>query len=254
MLMTRYKLKYKIGNQLSFNIPLSMGNIDLVDLKESIDAELNGEKEKSINPVVNGDVVRFRPSRSSTQLTFLFNGLSNYTAAGFVNSEISPRSDVFTNSNYIFQVYDTYESERQVLLHTGYLNGYSIPQVSSIHTLPLTMECFSVYVPQSYLDSFTRSTFTLYLKAIFYRAKDGVLIPFTQNVSVLNDESQLYFSFVFNKTTKTYDFPSTITFKQLPSSQYTDIVNQTVESVRLEKPTYPEGNTFTVDGDYSSIE
>jgi len=252
--MDRYKVKYKIGNTLSFSINLKMGDIDLTDLKEAIDDELNGEKDNSINSITSGDVVRYRPALASSTLTFLFNGIATYISAGFTSDEITSQSAVFTNSNYVFQVYDSYDSTNQTLLHTGYLNGFSLTGTSSVHTLSLNMESFFVYLSESYLETITASTFTLYFRILYYNAKTGTLIPFTQNSTLLNSELQLYFPFLFTKTTKRYDFPSSVTFKQLPTSQYTDIVNQTVQSVNLQKPVYPVGNTFTVEGDYSQTD
>ena len=251
----RYRVLYTPGTPMSFKINLTMGDIDYVDFKEDIENLLSGEKEKSINAVTDSDIIRYKPAGSTTTLTFRYNGSSQYTSAGFTSSEISNLADVFVNSGYVIQVYDKTDSTSQTLLHTGHINGYQIlTNTSSVHSISLTSESFAIYLPQLFLDSITSNTFTLYFRFFFYRAKDGALIPFTQNVTPLTNEAQQYFSMVFTKNTKKYAFPSSLTIIQLPSSQYTTNINNTVESIRLEKPVYPAGNTFSTDGSYSQID
>lgn len=251
--MLRYKLKYT-GKAISFNVPLKSGNIDYIDYKQDHENEFSNEKTNSVNPILDGDVVRFKPTEIVSQLQVSFNGSNSYLNAGFISDDIVSLSDSFVHSNYVIQVYDTPDSSKQSLLHTGYINGYDIltSEVSE-HSLILSMESYAIYLPKSFLDGVT-DTFTLYFKFLFYNAKSGTLISFTKNVSSLSNENELYFPFVFTKSTRRYSFPSTIVLKQLPTSAYTDIVNETITSIRLEKPTYPIGNNFTVDGKYENID
>jgi hypothetical protein len=255
MLMDRYKIKYKIGKELSFNLQLSQADIDLVDYKESNDNLLSGTKQDTINIIEKGEIVKFSPEQSSSTLTFNFNGIYNYTAVGFDVAEINNMVDAYKKCNYIFQVYDSINSINQSLIHTGYLNGYNILTSggTSIHNVSLSTESFNIYISKSFLETVSGNSFTLYFKIFLYVAKNGNLVPFTQNVTPLLAETQQYFAYSFNKSTRKYNFPIAESFKQLPSSAYTDIVNQSVDSIALQKTTFPSGNLFNVDGSYETI-
>jgi hypothetical protein len=255
MLMDRYKISYKIGQPISLKFQLKQGDIDFIDYKESNDNQLNGTKESSINEIERGEVVRYKPDSISTTITATFAGVSSYISAGFNSEEILKMADAYKKSTYIFQVYDSVDPLSQLLLHTSYLNGYSILTSggTSIHSVYLSNEAFNIYLPESFLKNIDSTSFNLYFKVFFYSAKTGELFLFTQNVASLVNESQQYFSFPFNKNARTYTFPLTITFKKLPDSEYTNIAKKTVESINLQKPNYPVGNIFNTDGTYTTI-
>lgn len=254
--MLKYKIKL-LGNSITIPINLEMGNVDYVDYKEDHENDFKEEKEKSINPILNSDVVRYKPTGtiiSSFEFYFGTSGTLSFTNAGFTQEEIDSKADVFINSHFIIQAYDSADSIKQVLLHTNYLNSNDTFSPGSA-TLSVTtaMESMMTYLPKTFLDSASEN-FTLYFKYLFYNAKTGKLSTFTQQLPQLTIESQMYFPMSFTKSSRSYVLASNYKMKELPSSQYTDIVDNSVESIRLEKPTYPTGNNFTVEGTYNQID
>lgn len=252
----RVKVRFVPGESVNIRIGLSMGTIDHFDFSEDFDNEVAEAKGKAINPIVNGDTVRFKPdtgSYSTSTLTVIFSAsTSSYLNAGFNSTEINGLSPSFVNSSYIYQIYDSTNSVNQNLVATGFINGYQIlTNALSVHTIGLNKECFNVYLTQDYIDSITATTFTLYFKYLFYRAKDGNLLVFTQNTGSLTDESLLYFPLIFTKSTRTYMMPSSQSLLILQSPEYSNIINQSISSINMEKPVFPAGDTFKSDGTYS---
>ena len=254
----KYKIRFKSGDPINLNINLTMGPIDFVDFKEDNDVELEDQQNGVVNEMEDGEVIRFKPLTSTykqTTMQFLYGGSPSYLNAGFTIDDISESKDIFKNSSYLIQVYDSPKSENQALIHSNYINGYQILTTSaSTHTVSLTSESFNTYVNETFLNQQSGDTFNLYFKFFFYSAKEGKVREFTQNVFSLTNESQSYISIPFNRLTRKYTFPFSVILKELPQSEYLDIINETIESISLQKPTFPTGNTFNINGEYSLIE
>ena len=92
------------------------------------------------------------------------------------------------------------------------------------------------------------------MKLNFYSAKSGKVYPFFNLANnAITTEEKMYFKLLLNQTTMEYSFVqsgATITAREIVNPSYFNLINSTVQSVPLEIPVYPTGNTFTENGIY----
>lgn len=278
----KFKIRLSPTGATDTNIRFALitGSFDFVDYNEDNTDLLTTSKDDNVNSFTDGEKKLYKPVGIGSSITFVFNFFNNiarynrYTYDGFsLLDDIIVLSDSFLNSFYVIQVYDTFLSKNQILLHTGYYNNYEFaknfnqPSLDiSTHSLSFNSESLQTYLPIEYVNSIQTDTFDLYFKFLFYNAKFGKFIPFFYKGStnssspittpvILTSEEDFYIKLTFTKSTKTYSF-GTLTILPLNEFNNTDfnnILNSTVESISMEKPTYPSGNSFTNTGKYETL-
>lgn len=253
--MLKQKIKIStVGDDAIVNIGFK-SVYNLGGLSQDIENLVSYETDSSVNSVVDEEKRRFSPNKNYTiGMEFYSTGTTNYVTNVAPNEFTTgdTLSSQFTNSFYVYKVYDSPFQNTQNLLHTGYINGFSFAGNNvSIYPWTGSSEYTDIHLPISFLDSITATTFNLYMKMNFYSAKSGKVYPFS-GITTTNTENDLYNKLTFTGSTKKYSTPplSNFTFKEITNPEYVALVNDSISSISLEKPTYPSGNTFTTDGVY----
>lgn len=244
--MLKYNVRISpVGNDLNLTFPLSSKS-NLGGLTQDIQDLITDQSNSSINSVTDGEKIRFTPD-GFTGITF-WNG----TITGFTSSEV--KTQAYVNSFFILQIYDTPLSDTQTLLHTSYINGYYFSTgVTSVFDWTSEFEYADLHISKNYLDGFSGNTDNVYCKTHFYNAKTGKIDPFYDVYATGDTESILYKTLVLNKTNRTYSISGNMHFVKINNSDYVELINDSIESFNVEKPTYPTGNTFNPNGTYTTI-
>lgn len=231
-------------------------NYNLSGLSEDIDNLVTAKTTDSINETSDEEKVRFIPSTSYTLTASFYNATSHTYVNNVAPNEFALTAQTtvaFLTSFYVYKVFDSTNENSQNLIHTGYLNGYNFNGFSnSSYSWTTFFEYSDIHIPISYLDTITASTFNLYLRLYFYSAKSGHVYPFS-GLTNTSQESNLYNVLTFNKSTLRYSVTTPYSFKEIVNVTYSNIVNDSVDSLAIGKPNYPSGNTFTTQGIYTTI-
>jgi hypothetical protein len=228
-------------------------------LEEDIEKLIEEETNISINSTADGEKTRFMPSASvSLSVNFYRNSTASYVTNVAPNEFTSAdiKSSQFLNSFFTYSVFDTTNENVQEQLHTGYLNGANFNGINSVYTWSSKFEYPDIHIPNSFLAAQTTSTFSAYMKLNFYSGKSGKVYPFSKANPLTTSpfsEVNIYNKLTFDLTTKKYTVTSPFSFYEITNPSYVNVINQSVESVAVEKPTYPTGNTFTLDGKYINV-
>jgi len=253
--MLRQKIKISPnGTDANVNI-LFKSKYNLGGLSEDVEKLVTDKTSENINDTVDGENLRFTPLTTYSLAVYFYNtGTTTYQTNvapnEFASSAIT--STAFLNSFYVYKIFDSQFENDQNLLYTGYLNGYDFNGYSSgAYSWNNDVEYADIHIPNSFISELTGNTFNLYMKINFYSAKSGKVYPFS-GVTTTNTESDLYNKLTFTATTKQYKV-STFTFKEIKNITYANLVNDSVDSLSIEKQAYPSGNTFTTGGIYETI-
>lgn len=253
-----YLSKNASGATISF--PLSAG-INISGYQQEIDGITEQTKQELINPIEDFEITRFRYSNGSgNRLSFNFLNSSNtsrnttYTNAGFTSAEISEPADVFRNSFFILNFYDTYSSNTQTRLFTNYQTKLGSTPLFQLDDNESYEMCYA-NVPNWFLETENSTFIVAYLKLSFYNAKDGKLqLFFNQSINNINDPKNLYFTVYFYPQTKTWRFTRDETASEVnPTYAYVQRNNDTFQNFENKKQTYPTGNVFEDDGTYDTV-
>lgn len=252
--MLKQKLKISTTNSdANLNIYFQSSN-NLAGLSEAIDNLVTNQTDSSINDTTDQESIRFQPpANSNYNLTAFFysTGSTSYVTNVAPNEFASTAvtSNSFLNSFYVYKIYDTTIENTQNLIYTGYLNGFNFNGYSSAaYIWSNVFEYADIRVPNYFLDVLTGNTFNLYMKLNFYSANSGLVYPFS-GITTINTEADLYNKLTFTASTRLYSV-SPFTFREIKSSPYVDVINDSVQSLEITKPTYPTGTTFTNTGIY----
>lgn len=251
----REKIRFN-GNDVNVKIPLGT-NSNLNGLQESINEYIERETGLSINPATDGECFRIKLSLSQATFNFFFNKNNLYSNtllnAGFTNVDFEEKSISVATSFFIMQVFDSMNTENQVLLHSGFYGGFNFSNAITTYNIASTNEFANLYISQSLLNSAPTNVYDVYAKFFFFNSKLGKLTPFyNEHYESLTTEQKLYIKIKIDRTTRLYQFidaPS-IRFKELVNANYNDSLNTTLDVFDNEKPTYPVGRTFTNNGTY----
>jgi len=254
--MLKHTIKIPSNNQDS-NVKLFFeSKNNLAGLSEDITNLITDQTDGSINTGSDGEKLRFTPSLNYAMTAYFYKTatlsyVTNVAPNEFTSGDIT--SDSFKNSFYIYKIFDSPEENNQNLLHTGYINGFNfVNGYTSLYNWDTNnFEYGDIHIPNSFLVSLTGDTFFAYMKLNFYSAKSGVVYPFS-GITASNTESDLYNKMTFIVSTKRYTV-STFIFKEVKNTAYVNQVNDSVDSLSLEKPTFPSGTTFTTDGNYVTL-
>lgn len=127
-MLTEYKTRF-LGRDLNFTIELS-SNSNLGGLSESLDDFIADETGLSINPADDGEKLKYIVTSA---ITYTFNFFNNtgmtygpsLINAGFTQLELTSLTASLKKSFYLFQVYNSTDTNSQILLHSGYYNGFT---------------------------------------------------------------------------------------------------------------------------------
>ena len=258
MLIQRYKLKKKLNGDVSVKLPLSANN-NISGFQDSINDFIESETGLSINPADDGEKFRYLVIRT---LNYRFNFYNSTTGtfsrslenAGFSESNIINADESIFKSFFILQVYDTFDSKNQILLHTAYLNGFNFLRINdditdSTYSITNDLEFSTHYYPNTFIDQLNGNVVTLYIKCSFYNSITGKFqLFFNEDREDDKTEEKFYHRIEVNVTNKSYDVinisATDIDFKESINTDFVDKVNETIESFSNEKPTFPDGNAF----------
>lgn len=271
MSVVKERIKF---NGLDLNIKFGIkGNEDVIGIQQEIDELTNETKTDLINPIVDGEVRRFKydPSINGAELKFFFsNDLSQYSNtfqyAGFSTSEILNLNTKLLNSFYIIEIYDTYDPFTQTKILTNYMTKISDGENNGSFQIPYYKisvnnknQLYYLHVPKSSIDSMYGATKYLYMKLTFFNAIDGsVSLFYNKENELLSTAEKMYFKIRINKNTLTWRFinkyyPNISAFELSPNSAYVNRVKNTVNAQDVKKQNYPAGVVFDhTTGTYST--
>ena len=246
-----------VGKDLNIKIPLG-ANANLNGLQQSINDYIERETGLSINPVIDGETFRFIRNIDQNFRFEFFDG-SIYTpsliTAGFTQDEIDSQEDVVTNSFYILQIYDSINSDNQILLHNSYYNGTSFTSASSIYNIPVSEEFSNIYIPEWFINETNDNEIVMYGTFLFFNAKTGKLeVFFNKDNQFETSDDKLYNTITLNKSNRNYSIQSnsaTIMLRELINSDYVDKLNESLNTFNNEIPQFPSGDKFNDDGSYT---
>lgn len=268
MQLINQKVRFN-GNDIKFTIPLTSKNT-LDGHRESIEGFILQQRGFSINDIEDIEKVPFYTS-ADYLISFLFYSGSadiqyapNFRYATFTQEEADRRVNSFIGSFFILQIYDTPVSETQTLLHTGYYNGFNFIDDSDdsiLSRFDVTQdnqrEFNYYYFSNSFLNSSTANTVTVYGRFYFYNAKTGLLQLFYNNndeLYNLDSESDIYFEITLDKQNRTYTHnTSTLVSTEIINPEYNERINASVASFENKQPVFPSGNSFTSGRTYQVI-
>lgn len=246
------------GVDIKIKINLDSTN-NLGGLQQAINDYIERETGLSINPVTDGETFRYKNANGNINFDFDFKRASNYsslyTFAGFIPAEVNSKADVFTNSFFIMQIYDSMVSENQTLLHNSYYNGYSFESDRAEFTLPFTNEFMNLYIPEWFINENEGETIDVFAKFLFYNAKTGKLqIFYNKDRSTNTTEEKIYHDLTITKIDKTYEMSTiNINGKEFGNQEYIDKINESLDSFDNEAPVFPDGKQFNNDGTYTEV-
>lgn len=225
-------------------------------LSEDIENLVTAQTTESINDTTDAENLRFMPSITYSLSNMFYKTISSSYVSNVAPNEFASSATTttaFLSSFYIYKIFDSTIENKQNLLFTGYLNGFNfIGYSSSGYVWNNSFEYADIHIPNSYISSLTGNTFNLYMKMHFYSAKSSHIYPFATGTTT-NSEASLYNKLTFNLSTKKYTVTTPFTFYEITNPSYVNLINDSVDSVSIDKPVYPSGNTFTIDGSYITV-
>lgn len=148
-------------NNLDVTLKINLGSgINLSGFQQEIDNLTELTKDELINPIIDNEVRRFqyKSENGAVNLTFYFSNTPQplFSHAGFSPSEIIVGSPIITNSFFIMDYYDTYDSYTQTKIFSTYLTQI----LSGVNKQPnykiysdTVNQFYSWYVPKWYVDA-----------------------------------------------------------------------------------------------------
>ena len=256
--LKKYKVKF---NRKSTIITFGLSsNGDSSGHQEGINSFVEDQTGLSPNPSDDLDKFRYTPVSASTYTFKFYNtGTTSYdtnlSTTGLVSASAVTYDDKIFGSFYIIQLFNTFKTEAQQKLHTGYYNGYSfiVNTGTTVYNLDSETEFTNHYISNNFINNLTGATSatTLYGKFLFYNASTGKLHWFiNEDLSGNTTEQKLYVTFEFNFDNKSYVPPANINLLETINTGYTNQLNNTLESFFIERASFPDGtalsgNTYT---------
>lgn len=253
--MLRQKIEISKNNiDANVNIYFQSSN-NLGGLSQDIDNLVTDQTGQSINDTNDGEKLRFLPQANYTLVANFYNHTSNTYVINVAPSEFSGASVVtaaFQTSFYAYKIFDSVNENTQNLLYSGYLNGFNFNGITSSYAWNKNFEFGDIHIPYWYVNSVTGNTFDLYMRLHFYSAKSGKVYPFS-GVTSFHTEADIYNKITFTISTKMYSVTTPFTFKEITNSTYVSLINDSVDSLGIQKPVVPTGTTFTNTGTYVTL-
>ena len=234
-----------------FNIQIKLEEpFTLTGLDDNIPTLVNNEISNNINPTIDNELFKFKPSNNITYNFEFYSGttyVNNYLGAGFTSNEINNLNLSYLKSFFLFIAYDNFDSQNQTKLSTNYKNiKPEQKSVVSSFTGNSNTEFTSIYIPKFYTGN------TIYIKLLYYNAKLGKYQQFyNNNLSGSTTEEKLYFKINLNQIANTYTFQdgNNIIGKEINNPSFIENLNSNNgESENVEMLNYNEGSILGIDG------
>jgi len=246
---------------LKYNLVYN-NNINNIILPLKIDFDfIEGNKFINEEDFVNDDFIDLEINKytliSNVKFTFrFFNGsiyANNFISAGFTQDEINLSNKGYRYSYFLIQIYDSFDSKNQTLLHSGYIPIYLFPDenktISEFQLQPNIKyyEFNNIYISNLFE---LESNQELYTKFSFFNAKTGRLQLFFNNSFIGNTEERVYFKININESDKTYSFnQSNIICTQFLNEEFINKINDRNKSEN-KSPIFTQGDLFDINGNY----
>jgi hypothetical protein len=252
------------GNDQSIKIPLSQDS-NLNGLQDGVDDFIEEKTGLSINVSKDGETFK-QNIVASRNFKFSFKSGTSFsptlTRTAITNADLNNKSESVLRSFYVMQVYDNFDTKNQNLLHSSYYGGFIFMKNktnvnNTNYSLNDTDEFTNLYIPNYYFDDITGNTTQLYARFYFYCAKDGKLHVFlNQENASLKTDQQIFFEINIDIPNNTYDFTegSLLNIKESANSDYDDTINESINNQDNERPNYPSGTYFKINGGKGSYE
>ncbi len=246
-------------------IPLNIKNGNL-GLQQEINSFTETNALESINDTIDKEnIILTYDDDALNSFDFYFYNVTagtynnNYLFAGLTEEDFNTNNEKFTNSFFIFNIYDTYEKNKQTKLTSIYIStlklgifDYSNNLYSSKYSIYYQPQMKYLFFPKYLYD--TIETEQIYwLQPIFYNAKTGKIVLFN-----INDENIETNKFIQIKILNNFKWKFTVNdvfgynfafYENYIDYQYNDIYNSSIDTLKNLKPNYPKGKLF----DYKNI-
>lgn len=253
-------------NNIDLNIKFSLNELNgQVGYQQQINNEVTNTFQEIINPIVDGEVRRFKYTSSNVAVSleyYFYSGSTtpqyntSFTYAGFNNSELSTITANVLNSFFILDFYDTYDTYTQTKVFSSYLTKINnIPKYRIYNDT--SNQFYYLHIPQSYINAQTSSIVYGYVKYSFFNSKTGnIKLFYNYDNRNLTTPEKMYFKIKLDLINNTWTFDTTsfpiIKAYELPSTSiYVTKVNNTIDKFDNKKQIYPTGTLFDkTDGTY----
>ena len=256
MSISREKIKFR---NRDIKIPISISSSNSRNgQQEDIDQYVREKTGLSINNIIDGEKTPYflNFSRNFT-FKFFFSQLgiylNNLRVAGFTLDELNKYNENVLNSFFIAETFDTFKSEIQNKLSTNFFSGYDFLNIKNGVNLDQTTYLLNSSNNEFNIQYITNSVITgntkIYTRYSFYNGKTGKLHIFRYPAANNSGELGNYVEYDLNYNSKNYGNGgvTNIILEEIPYSNnqnYIDRINETLESINVQKPTYPINPIF----------
>lgn len=248
---------------VTMNLKIAFGSHDnFTGFQQEIDGETQFATIESINSAVDEEKRKFMLVPQTLPLLLKFNfynhssGIysASYHNAGFTTEELVSDTLNVRNSFWIFDYYDSFDSNNQKKIFTTYLTKIQNGPFSHTANPEFTIDSaakqlYYWYIPLSYINTITGSTINGYTKISFFNAKTGnVQLFYNEANESISTGQRMFFETELNVDNMTWiintsNYPNVIG-KELVNSKYVERVNDTYDKFDNQKQVPPSGNTY----------
>lgn len=187
MLIKKYN---RILNDDNTNIIIPIkNNNDFYGEEQSINKIIKNTGNGLINPIVDGDVKRFKSDKKYV-LKFFFktpqNNISqNYETIGIPQEDINNKKPNYLNSFYFIDFYDIENTLNQKRIFRTYISKYTDNNIANMEA-DSCGELKHWYIPNNIINnnlSKNINNISIYARISFYNATNGKILTFKNSVS-----------------------------------------------------------------------
>lgn len=247
------------GNIFNKNINIDLSSNFTFTKDEDINNYVAEELVKAINPIVDKEIKRYRPSIPvdfSINLTYENQDYLRF----FTIEEIKTTNKRFINSFFILDYFDGVDKNNQVKLHTSvfypknYISTYGTSIVIPFYEGSNLLSDEHIYVYKS-VDK--QSVSSVFMSVKFFNAKDGKVYYFKKKNTFNSDLSNYYLEILFNTNNEYYFENSQINGNLVELVGYINVINQQQEAINNQPDLTTSDNTekgdfINKDGNYQS--
>ena len=242
-----------INLQINLNAGFKINN-----QKEIVDNYARKKSEELINPLIDREIKNFKYKiltengliqNTRFEMNFfapLKGGLDgNFINAGYTQKEINEYSISLRNSFFILEFYDGFEFNSRTKILTQYFTKLNEIIKNWNHTFIEDVNQLKILgIPRFFIKNKQKET--LYLRILFYNAKTGGIVPFSNNsYDGDNEEEKQFFKIqldIKNETWSLYD--NSIEGVEIVSQSLKDRLGRTNETLRMKSQSHPDGSRF----------
>jgi hypothetical protein len=245
--MLKYKFVYN-NTEKNIQLPL-ISDFDFIKSNNFI-----SEENLVDDNFIDLEITKYSLSSNVEFIFRFFNGSiynNSFISAGFTTDEIEFSVKSYTYSYFLIQIYDTFDSKNQTLIHTGYIPIYLFTdKTQSVFNIQPNIKYYefnNIYIPNTFNIINNQ---ILYTKFSFFNAKTGRLQLFFNQSFNDNTEEKIYYKITVNKNNKTYSFNnSNIISSQFLNEEFINKINER-NKTENKSPLFTQGDLFDINGDY----